>query len=675
MCRRFGFTGTLWPVSASRADMDGVPCVPTIDDLPGVPDAAFIGVNRRATPGVLRALAAIGTGGAVCYASGFRESAALDTDGAALEGDIIAAAGDMPILGPNCYGIINATTGASIWPSEHGVRRVERGVAILTQSTNIVISMTMQRRGLPVAYVATVGNQAVLDIGALGAALLASPQITALGLYVEGIASAAGFETMAAVARRLGKPIVAMKSGRSDAGRSAALSHTAAIAGSDAAADAFFRRLGIARVDTMATFLETLKLLHVHGVLPDGRISAMSCSGGETALLSDAAAGRSGVRFPPLDPEHRDRVAATLSDLVTVTNPLDYHTFIWADRVRMTETFTAMLSADFDLSLLTLDWVRTDRCSDKDWEPAIAAMEAAAARTGTRSGVLATLPENMQESIADRLIAGGLVPLCGIEEALDAVQASATIARLWRGPDPAPLILAPKDLGDGLLIDEGEAKARLARAGVPVPAGRTVGLDAVGGAAQDFEGPVAVKALGFAHKTEVGAVRLNLDSGAAIRAAVEMSTRLGATRFLVEAMAPPPIVELIVGIRHDPPYGFSLTIGAGGVFAEMLRDSQTLLLPSRRADIADAIGRLRIAPLFAGYRGGPQADLEAALDAIEAVVGFATLSADAPGPGAPSPVTPVHEWELYPLFVFAQGALAVDALLRVARVGEGDRAA
>ncbi len=649
VCRRFGFEGEIWPISPSRSEMDGIKTFASLDDLPSVPDLAFVGVNRNAALAVVRDLAAKGVGGAIIYASGFQESVAEIDGGAELQVELLAAAGDMPIMGPNCYGIINAATGACCWPSEHGVARVDRGVAILSQSTNIVISMSMQRRALPVAYIGTVGNQAQLGFSDIGAALLEMDHITALGMYVEGIDSAAGFEKLAATARRLGKPIVVVKSGRSEAAAKATLSHTAALAGSDVAADAFFKRLGMARVDSFTEFLETLKLFHVHGALTGNRLSAMSCSGGEAAHISDVARDLN-VEFPALTDAHKKQVKDTLSDMVTVSNPLDYHTFIWADQKRMTASFGAMLSGDFDLSFLILDWVRQGRCSEIDWQPAIAAILEAARTTGRKTGVLASLPENMPEEVAEQLMEAGVVPLCGFHDALVAVQASAFVADVWAKPPAQALAGVGNGENESETLDEAASKQALAAFGAPVPIGNV--LSKPSDVEQLRGDKYALKALGIAHKTESKAVVLNLTPSGIPAAMDEMTHRLGITRFIAEPMAPKPMVEILIGVTRDAPFGLSLTLGAGGVLAEVMRDSETMLLPCDENDIRTALQRLKIAPILNGYRGDRGADINAIVAAVKSIADYAVANH-----------TTLQELDVNPLMVWSDRALVVDALI------------
>lgn len=658
-CLKMGFSGQVWPVHPTRGEVGGLRAYPSISDLPDAPDAAFIGVNRHLTIGMVRALAARGAGGAVCFAAGFLEAGADDPDGARLQDDLIAAAGAMPIIGPNCYGLINYADGALLWPDQHGGQRLERGtkgVAIITQSSNIAINMTMQRRGLPLAYVLTAGNQAQTGLSEIALGLIEDDRVSALGLHIEGFDKVAGFERLAARARELRKPIVAMKVGRSEQARAATISHTASLAGSDAASDAFLKRLGIARVDTIPSFLETLKLLHVLGPLAGPRLSSMSCSGGEASVMADAAEGRR-MFFPALEDAHKARVSAALGPLVAIANPLDYHTFIWNDEKAMTGAFTAMVAGGFDLNLLVLDFPRADRCSDADWWPTVNAFEAALNANAARGAIVASMPENLPEAYAAGLIARGIVPLYGIAEAMDAAEAAAAIGQAWRNPAaslerdvPAKRIMA----AEHGTPDEADAKALLRRAGLGVPQGaRAASIAEAVSVAETLGFPVALKALGIAHKSELGAVRLNLACSDQVRAAAEALLPLG-TGLYVERMVEGGVAELIVGVTRDPLFGPVMTIGTGGVLVELLKDSATLLLPATRTEIEAALRGLKLFPLLDGYRGRARADLAAALDAILAISRFAVDHADR-----------IEEMDLNPLIICAQGSGAwiADALL------------
>ncbi len=671
------FAGDIWPVHPTKDEVAGVRAYRSLAELPRAPDATFIGVNRHLTIEVVRELKRRGAGGAICFAAGFLETGDYDPDGARLQQQLVEAAGDMPVIGPNCYGLINYADGALLWPDQHGGRRLapgEKGVGIITQSSNIACNLTMQKRGLPVAFLMTAGNQAQTGLSEMALGLIEDERVSALGLHIEGFDKVAGFERFAARARELGKPIVAMKAGRSEQARAATISHTASLAGSDAASDAFLKRLGIARVDTIPSFLEALMLLHAGGPLRGRRLSSMSCSGGEASVMADTAEGRR-VHFPKLTEAHRDRVRETLGPLVAVANPLDYNTYIWGKEEQLTGTFSAMVSGGFDLNMLVLDFPRTDRCSDADWWPTINAFEAALKANGARGAVVGSMDENLPEEHSAELLRRGIVPIHGIAEAFDATEAAAAIGEAWERDLPSPLwggsigkadrgagaglhpplALPHKGEGDtGASPDEAAAKALLAQAGLPVPEGyRAATVDEAVDAAKSLGFPVALKALGIAHKSEAGAVMLNLRDADAVRNAADALVGLGSGLY-VERMVQGGIAELIVGITRDPIFGPVMTVGSGGVLVELLKDSATLLLPATRGDLEAALRGLKLFPLLDGYRGRPKGDLGAAVEAIERIAGFALVHAEA-----------IEELDINPLMVCAEGrgAWIADALL------------
>ena len=704
------YAGAVWPVHPSRAEVHGVPAFRSVADLPGAPDAAFVAVNRTLTVDIIHQLSAMDAGGAICFAAGFRETGGYDADGERLQAELIEAAGKMPVIGPNCYGLINYADGALLWPDQHGGRRLgegERGVGIITQSSNIACNLTMQTRGLPVAFLMTAGNQAQTGLSEMALGLIEDDRVTALGLHIEGFDSVAGFERLAARARELKKPIVAMKVGRSEQARAATVSHTASLAGSDAASDAFLRRLGIARLDTVPSFLEALKLLHAVGPLEAATLSSMSCSGGEASVMADTAVGRA-VRFPPLEPAQQARVQETLGPLVAVANPLDYNTYIWARQEALAATFGAMASGGFGLNLLVLDFPRTDRCSDADWWITVAAFEQALKENDAKGAIVASMAENLPEGHSAELLRRGIVPLHGIAEAFDAAEAAAFVGEAWRRPALAstaagrpPLRHAARDTsppldggeercgGDGgassppssggevsraepetewgsTTPDEALAKSMLAAAGLPVPPGlRVGGAEEAASAAEKLGFPVALKALGVAHKSEAGAVRLNLKSADEVRAAAAALLPLG-TGLYVERMVEGGVAELIVGFTRDAVFGPVMTLGSGGVLVELLKDSATLLLPASRAEIEAALRGLKLFPLLDGYRGRAKADLEAAVEAIAGIAGFVAAHAGA-----------VEELDVNPLIVckVGEGAWIADALLVLSSPLEGEVAA
>lgn len=636
-CQKMGFAGPIWPVHPSKAKIGGLPAYSSLKDLPGVPDAAFVAVNSRATVDLVAELKGRGAGGAVCFASGWTEAGEPE-----LQQRLIEAADNMPILGPNCYGIINYLDGALLWPDQHGGRRVESGVALLSQSSNIAINLTMQKRGLPIAYVACLGNAAVVGLAELADALISDERVTAIGLYIEGIGDAAMFAAFAQNARAAGKGVAVIKSGKTDAARDAAASHTAALTGGGAASSAFLRQVGVAEVNSPAELIETLKIFHVHGPQIGTRLCSLSCSGGEAGLVADLAAPL-GLDFPPVPDAQRERLVDILGPIVTIANPLDYHTFIWGDGPRTTDVFTTMLSA-YDAGIFVIDPPRPDRCDPSSYQPALDAIVCAGQTTGKPAFPVASMPENFDEERAIALLEQGVATLMGLETGLAAIKAAQTPAGEigWRP-------MAPAGARETVLLSEPEGKALLAQAGVPVPFGVTaLTLDELRLKTSGMTVPLALKGMGFAHKTEAGAVRLGLQS---LDHQAEMP---GATGYLVEEMVTGSIAEILVGLRRDPVYGVTLTIGMGGVAAELLADTQTLVLPFSPGNVLSALQRLQLWPLLNGYRGGAKADITSVAD-LAARLGLLILED-----------VSIEEIEINPVMVTRQGVVAADALVRIA---------
>ena len=634
-CRKMGFEGDVWPVHPTKAEIGGLKAYASLADLPEAPDATFVGVNRFATLEVVADLAAMGAGGAICFASGWTEAGEPD-----LQDCLVAAAGEMPILGPNCYGVINYLDGALLWPDQHGGRRVEKGVALVSQSSNIVINMGMQQRGLPVAYVACLGNAAVVGLAELTGALLDDPRVTAVGLYIEGIDDAPAFAALAQKARAMGKGVVAIKSGKTELSRTAAASHTASLAGGGAASSAFLRQSGVAEVNTPSELIETLKIFHVHGPQIGRRLCSLSCSGGEAGLVADLSAPF-GLEFPAVPRATHDRLFAVLGEIPTISNPLDYHTFIWGDGPKTTEVFSAMLEA-YDAGIYIIDAPRADRCDPSGYDPAFQAIIDAQRATGKVAFPVASMAENFGEGRVQAMMDEGVCALLGLETALAAIRAAQTEpgAPGWRPVAALP----PREVR---MMSEAEGKALLAEAGVPVPASVTgATLAELFGRVLGLHPPYVLKGLGFAHKTEAGAVRLGL---ASLDGQAEMP---GATGYLVEEMVTGAVAEVLLGLRRDPVYGVTLTLGMGGVTAEVLADTVTLVLPVTEAQVLEAARGLRLWPLLDGYRGRPKADMAAV--AAMAVRLAALVLAD----------ESLEEIEINPVMVREQGAVAVDALVR-----------
>ena len=639
-CLKLGFDGPIWPVHPKRTDLAGIPCVPSLDDLPGVPDAVFLGINRHATIEAMSTLSHIGVGGAVCYSSGFAETANDD-----LQTELLQAANGLPFFGPNCYGFINTFDRVALWPDEHGLSRHDRGVAIVSQSGNVAVNMTFQQRGLRLGTMISVGNQASLGVEDAVAELLTDERITAIGIFLEAVRDSQRFAEVAELACERGIGLVTLQTGRSDAGAMIANSHTGSMAGRAAAYDALFARYGVAVVRTPSEMLETLKLLDNGGRLRGRKIVSLSCSGGEASLVADRGESTA-LRFEPFSAAQHAKIANTVTELVSVSNPFDYQTFMWGDRSAMARTFSAVMDGPQDATMLLLDGPNTAENDPSSWYLAADSFADAVEATGGRAVVVATIAECVDEPFRAHLATRGLIALLGLSEALVALDAAASIGTLGSDTRHAPVV-AP---GATRVVDEAIAKQRLAHMGVAVPHGRAATAANVLAAAEDIGYPITLKALGLTHKSEAGAVRVGLPNAAAVSTALDEMPH--SEVYLVEATVIDVVAEVLVTVRRDPPIGWLVSLGHGGVTTEVWSDITHLLAPVTADEVHTALDRLRSAALLHGFRGRPTAHVDALVDLVvrltQAVVG-----------------SDVVEVELNPVLVGRHGAVAVDALMIV----------
>jgi acyl-CoA synthetase (NDP forming) len=454
----------------------------------------------------------------------------------------------------------------------------------------------------------------------------------------------------------LRKPVIALKTGRSEQGAKVALSHTSSLAGADTLYDALFERYAIARMKSVTAFLETLKFLHHGGPLKDNRLVSMSCSGGEAALVADMAIDKE-VRFPEFDGCTKPKIAATLNEYVTIDNPLDYHTFIWNDEAKLTATFSAVLAGDFDAAMLILDIPTNPKMQPDTWLVTAEALMNAAEATRARTAMVASLPECMPLDVAAKLGRRGVVPMIGLDDALTAFEAAAFIGRNWARRDQPPAMIRPVVSGHGeRILSEFDAKELLSAYGLRVPVGAVCKPADAANVADTLGYPIVMKVSSaqIAHKTEAGGVALNLWSAGEVDAAAWKLAKL-ADEVLVERMVTGAVAELIIGLKRDPQFGLALVIGSGGVLTELIKDSVTLILPTSHAEIERALRSLKAWKLIEGFRG-KSGDIAGAVSAVEAVAAFAETSMEL-----------IEELDVNPLLVLppSQGAVAVDALIRM----------
>ena len=659
--KRRGFKGEYWPVNPRRAELGGFPCFADIGALPEAPDAVFLAIPAPAAVAATRTLRDMGAGGIACYTAGFKEAG---PDGQKLEQDLLEAVGDMALIGPNCYGIINYLDDSALWPFAHGGSCPGYGAAIITQSGMLSSDISMSQRSLPLTHMISAGNQAVLGIEDFIDILCENPATKAIGLHIEGLSDIPKFEKAAIKALAHETPIVALKTGKSEIGSALTVSHTGSLSGSNDLYEALFERLGIISVTNPAQLIETLKYLCVVKPPKGKNIAGFTCSGGGATMLADYGE-EIGLEFPRFDRSAAQLLEQQLPPIATVSNPLDYTTPIWGQPEFTEPVFhTALAHNDVQAAVLVQDYPAEGLDESKVYyqNDALAFAKAAEA-LGIPAAICATIPENLDIETRAFLIAQGVAPMQGIHETLNAVSAAAW----WRArcdqlrKNPNDPLWSSMPFDDMSPVDEVEGKAIVKHFGLEVPKGRLADFDALTSAAADIGYPVALKMTGsgLEHKTEAGAVAVNLASkDALVAAANEMIKSVHrydpdclTDQFLVEAMADTPLAELVIAIRQEPQFGWVLTIGSGGVFVELMNDVKHLLLPTTAEAIERALRRLTIGKLLCGFRGAKPADLNLlSAQILQLCQKMQTL--------APH----IAEFEINPLFVYSDKITAVDVL-------------
>ncbi len=662
--RRHGYRGEILPINPKRASIQGLPAYPSFAALPRVPEVAIVAVAGDAAVAAVAECARAGVKVAVVIASGFGE---IGPEGRAVQDRMVAdaRAHGMRIIGPNTQGIANFGTGAianfstlfTEIPPQDGP------VAIASQSGGMsqVIYGLVRRRGIGVRHVHATGNEADVTVSDIAWEAVHDPDVRLLLVYFESIANPALLARAAAVARERDLPIVALKAGRSASGQRAASSHTGALANEDRVVDAFLRHHGIYRVRDQ-NLLARAADAYLHGWRPEGRRLVVISNSGASCVMAADESETLGLPLARLAPQTRAAVAAKLPGFASAANPIDITAALLSNS-RLFGDVLPLLAEDPAADLFFIDIPVSGAGYDVD---AFARDTAAfAAKTGKPVAVAAWQPE-----IARVFREAGVAVF---DHGVDALGALAQVAdhtammKASRADWPAPV---PVELpaGDGRFLDEAQSLELLAARGLPVVEHRLCRTPAEARAAFEAIGaPVVVKAcsVDVPHKSEHGLVALGIAGADAAQAAFTAQWaklgEMGARRdgVLVAAMRR-GLHEFMVGAKIDPIFGPVVLVGDGGRYVEALGDVAVLVPPFDIEEALAALGRLRIAPLYAGVRGEPAWDMAAL---AEVAVGIGRLVRDAEGRITSLDVNPVI------VGAVGEGAVIVDAL--VERADEG----
>ncbi|MEM7123101.1 MAG: acetate--CoA ligase family protein [Pseudomonadota bacterium] len=664
MCRDSGFSGEIIAINPRYETLAGIACTPSLDALDVAPDAAFIALSRDGSIDMVTSLAQMGAGGAVCHAAGFGE---LGGEFSVAQENLAKAAGDMAVIGPNCMGVINAFDGVALWGEYNPLSPVDgSGVALISQSGAFLYGIISVEQAYPMGYGISVGNQAVIDSADLIDFVLDDERVRVIGLYVEGLTNGAALSEALGKALDRRIPVVLLRGGGTPASAERSLSHTGNLAVPNDFWRALIERYALIDVASPKQLVETTKLVAVSGVPAGNRAFFVTNSGAAATLLAEQARDR-GLALPPIPAEVEAAIKPTLPDVVTVSNPLDFNLPWRADAAVSMDNADSMTTCLQDISrdrtdILTfiLDVPRRETGGDTPWHPTIDALIALRRRVGFPVVTASLLPEGLEPHLRGKLLAGGVAPLCGFTETLDAMaQAAAYGARLDQiEAPPEPPLQGTAPATTPRALDEWAGKRALAEHGLRAPKGWAGPAGQAGEAAAKIGFPVVLKVLSetLAHKSKLGGVKLGLHSIDDVETAVN-TMRQDLERsapdhvlehVLIEAMVDDVAAELLIGVKRHAALGLALVIGRGGVDVEQIRDYALALIPASDREMTAVLDRLSI-PLECTAR----ANLVATIRAIER---FAMANAER-----------LAELDVNPVMVRRDGStVAADALVVLA---------
>jgi acyl-CoA synthetase (NDP forming) len=670
----------VWLVNPHRDRVHDQPAVPSLADIDGDVQLACLIVRAEHVLDNLAAAAASGIRNAIVIASGFQE-AGLEGRKRAAELADLAAEHHLTVLGPNTSGMINVAADYAPFGSFLEPPLAKGRVGIVLQSGGLASQVVRlsQARGVGVSAVVATGNESVVSTSAAIEYFVHDPGTAAVAAFLEDVKDVPTFRRAALAALEAGKPIVALKVGRTPAGRKAALSHTGAVVGDDTAVDAAFAQLGVIRVKTLEELLATAGLIAGNRPISGRRMGVLAPSGGFCDIVADGASD-AGLELPDFAPDTVAQLAELLPYYGEAKNPLDVTGMIVSDRSiagRALAATTEDPGIDFVLYPSPLPYTNSDEGLDQH-RPALEQLAATMAASPVPVVLQYSVPTNISAARQQLLAEAGLYVSIGIDVTLTALGAAAGWAerrsaalaigldRLTLGPQGAapdgrlPDGAAIRDGGDAETWSEARAREFLQAAGVPVVPGGFV-TDATGAArvAAGLGGPVAVKVVSgaIAHKSDIGGVELGMADPDEAAAAFERVTARAAAiadveGALVTAMRPGG-TELLVAVTVDAHWGPMLTVGLGGIWVEAFADTRSALLPMTRAEIVQLCLGLRGARLLTGpRRDGQGVDLDRLAQVVERIAEAALTLGDR-----------LHTAEINPVWASGADVEVLDALI------------
>ena len=613
-----GFVGEVACVNPKYTEILGYPCYASLDDVPFTPDVVMVAVSRERVLSVLEAAVAKGTKSAVVLAIGFGES---DNEGRELQSRLtsLASSAGMAVLGPNCQGLINFIQPVALYMDT--VESYQPGrVGLLAQSGSVITALTNNRRGVRWSHVVSSGNEASVDAAQVLEYFVASEQVEVVCAFVESIRNPEKFFSQCDLAYDMGKPVVVMKTGRTEAAQRAATAHSGALAVPDRLIDSLFHRHHVCRADSLEELLETTIALQSKKRPKGGRLGVMTASGGQIELVLDNLPG-TGLTVEPFDSATQSGLTDILPSFLEPKNPLDW----WG-------------TPDYERAIVAL----AERvASDEHVDIVVQAADFTVGPTGVenRAGlnvkVASTLSTTHDElfvvldgvggapraaDVEDSL-ADGVLVLSGFQKGLRAL---GHLVRYSRPCAPAlePTIVAGARALLGDIEHSGTLPFDLLRlAGIQTVDGLVVtDEDGARSAARNLGYPIVAKNAneGAVHKSDLGGVILGIQSLEELTQAIARLRGIGASRFLLQRQVKAGS-EIFLGLKTEPNLGTFIILGLGGVWTELVDDVQIRPVGLRDGEALEMIEQLRGFKQLAGARGSEPVNLEALAEAINRV--------------------------------------------------------
>ena len=655
--KRRGFRGKIFVVNPKRLKIEGFKCLRKISDLPLSPDAAFIAVPASEVISTVKELKAAKCKGIVCYSAGFKETGKT---GKYLEDSLIKECGDIPLIGPNCYGFINFSDDVALWPFSHKGAQCKKGIALITQSGMLSSDIIMATRSLPISFMVSVGNQAVTKIEDLIFYFCKKTEVSCIAIHIEGISDLTKFVAASKFSFNACKPIIVYKTGRSLIGKRIAKSHTGSLSGNNEVYSALFKQLAITEVHDPIQLLETAKLFSITSPIKTNRILAFTCSGGGAAMVADNAEEVK-LRLPDFSESQKTSLKKVLPKIATISNPLDYTTPIWGVPKKTGPVFKNALKNKYSAAILVQDFPNpqindTEKFYLNDTRAFINECKLA----GIAPIICSTLPENINEDIGNKILKLGGVPMQGIFNCLMAIKHLLDYYNFNNKKELQSFHLVSYKNYKSTFATEYDGKLQIKAKGIKVPFG-TIIDDPKKLEKEKVQFPLVLKFTSptVLHKTEMGAVELNIKNYEdLVKKFLKMKNKIGEKSiengfFFIEEMLPTPIAEMFLSIRQDKVFGDILVLGMGGSLTELYRDTRTFILPTTKNYISKEIKKMTFFSLINGFRNKGKVNLNMLTSEIFKIVKFHQEDRNR-----------CDTIEINPVFVYKNTIIASDCVLR-----------